>query len=201
MKNSIFIGLLLLIVSCSKDELSNNNSSNSIEINYYAWSPDTLIVDSMLIDLNNDSINDIKFLIEKDYQGTSPSGGPYYNYFARCISVNSNLKISLGTEVDAVQQEWNCLLFDNSISNNLTWENSFILHGEVINAGAIGVWDTNDSEGYIGVKFESNLSTNFGWIYINTNYNSFIDKKYEITCFSYAISETNNSNIKAGQKE
>jgi hypothetical protein len=189
------------MVSCAKEDQLNNNNSTSIEISYHDWNPDILVVDSILMDLNNDNLDDLKFLIEKNYQGTSPSGGPYYNYFARCISVNPNLKVSLGTEVDPSQQDWNCLELNDPISNNLTWKNSFILNGQVIVAGAIGFWDTNDAEGYIGFKLESNGITNFGWIRINVNYTSFIDKRYEIACLEYAISETNNSIIRAGQIE
>ncbi|NVK65035.1 MAG: hypothetical protein HWE22_10635 [Flavobacteriales bacterium] len=201
MKTTIFIALTILIISCSKDETLNGNGSSTIEINYFDWNPDTLVIDSILIDLQSDGVNDIKFLIEKDYQGLSPSGGPYYNYFARCLSINPNLRVSLGTELNPSQQDWNCLKFNDLISNNLTWNSSFILNGQVIYAGAIGVWDTNDTEGFIGTKLESNGQTNFGWIKINVNSNSFIDKRFEIMCFEYAISETNNVTINAGQTE
>ena len=120
MKTTIFIALTILIISCSKDDTLNGNGSSTIEINYFDWNPDTLVIDSILIDLQSDGINDIKFLIEKDYQGFSPSGGPYYNYFARCLSINPNLRVSLGTELNPSQQDWNCLKFNDLISNNLT---------------------------------------------------------------------------------
>ena len=202
MNKLIFIPfLLVLIASCSKDEPLSIDTSVSTEINHYDWNPDTLIFDSLLIDLNNDNIDDLKFLIEKIYQGTSPSGGPYYNYFAKCISVNPELKISLGVEMNPSQQEWDCLEFEDSISTNLTWKNSFTLNGEVIIAGSIGIWDMNNSYGYIGLKFESTQATYFGWININSNYNPLLDKRYEITCFEYAVSETSNFIIKAGQIE
>lgn len=201
MKNIIFLTLLLLIVSCAKEDQLIDDNSASIEITYHDWNPDTLVFDSILVDLNNDNFNDLKFFIEKDYQGTSPSGGPYYNYFAKCISVNHNLTVSLGIEVDPSQRDWNFLEFNNLISNNLTWDSSFVLKGQVVSAGGIGLWDRNDTEGYIGIKFESTEVTNFGWIKVDVNYNSIVDKHYEITCFEYAISETNSTIIKAGQIE
>jgi len=201
MKTIIFIALACLIISCSKEVTLDDNGTSPIEINYFDWNPDTLVTDSILIDLQNDGADDIKFLIQKDYQGTSPSGGPYYNYFARCLSINPNVTVSLGTELDPSQQDWDCLKYNHSISNNLTWNNSFILNGRVIAAGSIGFWDTNDTEGYIGIKIESNGVTNFGWIRVNVTYNSAIDKRYEIMCLEYAISETNNATINAGQTE
>lgn len=201
MKKLILIAIALLIISCSKDEVINNNISFNIDVNHYNWSPDTLIVDSFLIDLDNDYDNDLKFLIKKDYQGTSPSGGSYYNYFAQCSSINSNLKVSLGNEVVNSQSNWNCLKFNHSISNNLTWKKSFNLKGTVVGAGEIGFWDINDNDGYIGLKFETNGIINFGWIKAEVNNNYFIDKRYEIKCLEYAISETQNALIKAGQTE
>lgn len=201
MKTIIFIALAFLIISCSKEVTLDDNGTSPIEINYFDWNPDTLVTDSILIDLQNDGDDDIKFLIRKDYQGTSPSGGPYYNYFARCLSINPNVTVSLGTELDPYQQDWDCLKYNHLISNNLTWNSSFILNGRVIGAGLIGFWDTNDTEGYIGIKIESNGVTNFGWIRVNVTYNSVIDKRYEIMCLEYAISETNNATINAGQTE
>ena len=202
MKKIIYTSLLfILIASCSKDKSVNNSNSSGIEVNHHDWNPDTLVVDSILIDLNNDNLNDLKFLIEKDYQGTSPGEGNYYNYFAKCISINSNLKVSLGTAVHPDQQNWNCLELNDLIFNDLTWSKSFILKGQVIGAGGIGIWDKNNAEGYIGLKLKSNGMTNFGWIKVNVDYNTSIDKHYKIICYEYAISELNNSIIKAGQIE
>lgn len=199
MKKVFFIPvLLMLIASCSKDKLINNTSA---KINYFNWDPDSLVVDSIVVDLNNDNFDDLKFLVQRNYQGTSPSGGSYYNYFATCTSINSALKISLGTELNPSQQTWDCLEFNALISNNLTWNDSYILKGQVISAGAIGVWDTNNPGEYIGIKLESNGASYFGWIKASVNYNYSIEKRYEITCFEYAISETNNATLKAGQKE
>lgn len=201
MRTLITTGLMVLMIACSKDDPAPSNNASSMEIDHHDWDPDTLVVDSILIDLNNDSSSDLKLVAEKIYQGTSPSGGPYYNYFAKCISVNTDLQISIGTEVDPAQQVWNCLELNDPISTDLTWYDSFILKGQVISAGAIGTWDTNANEGYIGIKFESNGTRNFGWIKVNVNYNGLIENRYEIICFEYALSGTDDAIIHAGQVE
>ena len=60
---------------------------------------------------------------------------------------------------------------------------------------SVGVWDRNDYDGYIGLKFEMNQSTYFGWIKLTDSMWSMVrlDK--------YAISETQNAVIYTGQSE
>lgn len=180
----------LLFISCTKEQ----TPLAPIVINHYDWNPDSLVVDSMLVDLNNDNADDIKFLIERVYQGATPSGGPYYNYFAKCISVNSEVTISLGNAP-------NCIMTNDLISDELTWETSKILKGQVIAAGDIGDWNICNADGYIGIRFESNGEVFYGWIRVDVNYNDALEKRYEIICFEYAMSETSNAFIEAGQIE
>lgn len=192
-----------MISACSKDETTTTPipPPPPAKISYYDWSPDIEVYDSVFIDLNHDSIADIRFQCSKVYQGSSPSGGAYYNYFVNCLSANANVGVSLGVETDPSQRLWDCLLTDDIISDSLTWNDSFTLEGSVIVAGGIGIWDINPvHEGYVAFRIKSAESSNFGWLRIHTEFNAFAER-YEITCFEYAISETANKTIKAGQKE
>ena len=190
----------MIIISCSKNEVSINEDI-PIDIYHYDWDPDTVVflgsIDSIIIDLNNDNIDDLIFRNQTAY-GSAPGGGETYTLYStsEVESVNEALKISMGTHntpTGSNYLDWNCLSFNDPILNELTWENSFYLIGYVHGSGDIGVWNHNDHEGYIGLKFETNQSTYFGWIKIN---------KDSGTAFcEYAISETNNATILAGQSE
>lgn len=199
MKKTIYlISFLTIIMSCSKNE-----TINPIEVFYHDWDPDTLFYlgenDSFAIDLNNDNIDDLKFERETNY-GFSPSGGDYFISSRKNVSsLNEDLKISLGKQhPNSVlsYSGWNCLKFSDWISNALTWGDNFNLNGYVAQFGeSFGVWDRNDYDGYIGLKFEMNQSTYFGWIKLTDTLYSMVrlDK--------YAISETQNAVIYTGQSE
>lgn len=195
MKKTIYlISFLTIIMSCSKNE-----TINPIEVFYHDWDPDTLIIlgenGSFSIDLNNDNIDDLKFESERNL-GFSPSGGSYViSSFRKVFSVNEDLKISLGKQHPNAAHsysDWNCLKFSDWISNGLTWRDNFILSGYVNGWGNVGVWNYNDFENYIGLKFEMNQSTYFGWIKLTD---------LIVRLDEYAISETQNAVIYTGQSE
>jgi len=199
MLKKIFIPLaVILTFSCTKEKEEEIQlippTMVTYNINHFDWIPDTTTTDSILLDFDGDNIFDLKFLVEKTYQGSTPSGGPYYNYFSKVISLNNNLLISLGTELDTSFQTWNCIEYGDLISENLTWKSSFILNGSVIFAGSIGLWDTNNNQGYLCLKFMTNQNNKWGWINLTSTINN-------ITLNEYAINENINQLIKAGQTE
>jgi hypothetical protein len=184
-----------VFVSCSNDQ-----PNPAIELDLVDWNPDSVVVDSFELDINNDAIHDIQLKIEKSYQGTSPSGGPYYNYFTKVIALHPEVQLTLGKLEYPPQQVWNCLHLNTPITSDLTWGDAFVLKGQVIAAGNIGVWDINTSEGFVGIRYTENNNDYFGWIKLSVDYDAFLDKRYRITCYEYAFSRTENLILLAGQK-
>lgn len=181
--------LLTLVVSCKK-----NKSKASYDIRHYDWSPDSTVLDSVFLDLNNDHIDDLKFVLSKTLQGSTPSGGPYYNYSSNVVALNNDLLLSLGTKLPQsnANDPWDCLKLNDAIGPHLTWDSSFRLNYHVIIAGHVGTWDTNTNEGFIGLKFKIGQSSNWGWIKVSTTIT-------KITLKEYAINELLNQPIAAGQ--
>jgi hypothetical protein len=105
----------------------------------------------------------------------------------------------MGTETNPNQQEWDCLVLNDSISNNLSWRDLFLLKGNVIGAGNVGIWDTNQQTGYLATRISQGGSTYFGWIRVNVSSNGAWDNLYQITCYEFATSDTDQAIIKVGQ--
>ena len=185
----------LLLLTCSKDD-SPTDEPDSTVIHHFDWNPDLIVLDSILIDLNQDNVDDLMLHVEKRYEGTRPNGGPYYNYFAWVKALNSATKVSAGV---SSQNACDCIEHDESIDSALTWEDTIELRGSVIAAGAIGYWDNSTPHGYVGLKMESGSSTYYGWLKTDVSEDSSLDRRYSFTCYAYGMSETANGTIKAGQ--
>jgi len=186
--------LIALLIACSKDDVQK-------KINYFNWDPDVTVVDSLRLDVNNDSIDDIMFLVKKDLQGASPSGGSYYNYLAQCYALNSTVKLSLGKLTSPSQQKYTCFNVNDLISNDMYWDSSYVLNAQVIAAGNVGFWDFNTSYGYLGIQVEADGGRYFGWIHLNVNYNSLSDKHYEFLLYDFALCATKNATLNVGEME
>jgi len=181
------------LIGCSKDHVKK-------KINYYNWDPDITVVDSLKLDVNKDSIEDIMFLIKKDLQGISPSGGPYFNYLAQCLRLNPAVKISLGKLTSSSQQNYTCFKVNDLISNDNYWDTSLLLKAQIIAAGNVGCWDLNTSYGYLAIQVEADGGKYFGWIHLDVSYNGSSDKHYEFLLYDYALCETKNATLSVGEK-
>ena len=188
---------LLLVISCSKENETQPPTPivTTFDIHHFDWVPNTIITDSIRLDLNSDNNFDLEFKLTATYQGSTPSGGPYYNYSSNIISLDSNLLISLGTKLppsSSSYDPWDCLEFNDMISENLTWERSFRLNYSVIYAGDVGTWDINKNEGYVALKFNTAQKNKWGWIKLTSTSSNIILKEY-------VINENLNQPIFAGQ--
>ena len=163
-------------------------------ISWYDWQPDTVITDSILVDVDFDTFPDIIFRRLTFYAGASPSSGSYYNYFATVSAIDSSVLVSPGVQLDASGQFWNCLDSGEAVNQSLTWGSGYNIRGEVIMAGAIGIWDTNINGGYIGFQLSKLGRKNYGWIKVAAQ------ARTSIILSEFAINHTSSLSIAAGQR-
>ena len=209
MKKAIMMLLLVSFFfnSCEKE---NEKVAPSNKILYHVLNPSIVVssVDSLIdhpsgcgyipspsdssasitIDINDDGLMDFTLTCSSWYSFVSASNP--------CANYNTNITLS-GTSNDnklAITGNYNVVNlfeFNDELNSSQEWSNTGIL----MLSSALAPFSTNfNGDKYLGLKINQDQEDLFGWIYIDKN-------GYEITVISYAINQTANISIKAGQIE
>lgn len=198
-----FVCLLFFLASCSDDEATSSTLFLNLDstkvttpisdsIFYIDINPDIIIGlnDSITLDLDNDSLYDLKITYRSVIAGHRPSSGPYYHTYLETQSLDTSLELSI-------------LYFDlnnkpifpftgDTINNQYSWMNTErpLFSGPMI----FGLWNSNPNEGYLLFRYSLLGDYRFGWMKINSNNSSRI-----VMIEKYAFSLKWNSFILAGQ--
>jgi hypothetical protein len=201
-----FVLIASIITSCTKDK--NSKTENPIvytELNpsIQITSVDTLInhlsgcglvpspsdsTATFSIDLNNDNSIDFILTCSSWYHFVSASD-PCANYNTSMVisGTSASNKVSIAGNYNIA----NHFQMNESIDNYQTWSNSATL---MLNS-ALAPFSTNfNSDVFLGLKMTTTEGDYFGWIHIDKN-------GFDISVLSYAIHQTLNCTIQAGQKE
>lgn len=187
---SLLLAALVFLFACKKSDESPHASPD--DIHGYDWLPDTMTTDSISIDVDSDSIYDIQFSVFSVYAGSTPSGGPYYNYFAQVMVLDSVVSLSPGVESTSGSPYWNCLDSGQVIGPSLNWSPMFNLHAYVVMAGSVGIWDMNTPHGYIALRKHTAAGYRYGWIRLQASILS-------VSLDAFALNHTAENTIRAGQ--
>jgi hypothetical protein len=188
----LLFAIMFILFACRK---SNDTSiASPDDVQGYDWQPDTLFTDSVSLDVDSNSMADIRFRINAVYAGSTQSGGPYYNYFAQAVALDSVVSLSPGIESTSGLPEWNCLDSGQVIGPQLTWSRAFNLRAYVVMAGSVGIWDLNTPHGYIAFKIHGSSGFNYGWIRLQAS-------TMNIQIDAYGFNKTPNNTIRAGQSQ
>ena len=165
----------------------------SDSVNYYEFDPylsirgrrtgvDTnyFYSDSVWFDLNKDSINDLYFAFYRSHFQPSCD----CEEIDCCMPVDNAscwIKTSSKTEIAVGQYNMPIVLsMGDTLDNRYKWINYETKYGFSI-AGMMKDWDTDQYNGYMGVRLITTNDTLFCWIRLNTHYSSKID------IYNYAI--------------
>lgn len=171
MKKLIFILLLFPILIYSQVYTAGTVYPYSFDINpdkslsyYYGSSPSTFVMDSLLIDMNNDTQNDIKI---KKRQVNSNGGG---QGFVIIMSLNPN--VYFRSSITSTQAAQPLNIGDSISSGNAIWNNTskyITIDDKTVSVPTpynFTLWhSTNDY--YAGIRHISGNDTTYGWIRIN----------------------------------
>jgi hypothetical protein len=212
MKVFTFISLLILltIIGCSKEDVLKPQIPIADCIVYTELNPNIQItsVDSVILhgsgcgfvpspsdsaasislDINNDSIVDFILSCNSWYNFVSASGP--------CANYNTSIVIS-GTSAEnkvGISENYNIVkrfVLNEEIDNSHQWLNTATL----MLASATAPFATNFNDTvYLGLKIHKDEGDYFGWIYMDKN-------GYDISIISYALNQSVNKFINAGQIE
>lgn len=190
----LFIISVIILASCKKDKVEIIEPQAYYSVEYTDWS-NTAVSDSLLLDLNGDSIPDFKLKLY-DYIGGQTETGVFWNQLASIIVVNDDFAFSFGTQLS--QNNYECLKLNDLINENITWyENgvSHNFHTNIFNGQYIhvGFWDLFDHDNHIGYRQKIGNSYHYGWIRLNTSWS-------EIIVVESAVNTTPNEEIPTGYK-
>jgi|GEM_PF-2900046 len=210
--STVFIILLIFLVSCKKQTEENIVTPQLDDILYIDISPDiscTSIRDwtslfnwsipipddssaGLLLDLNQNGIDDMGVGVHHFYSFVSASNpGANYNYSCGIGIVSKTDGIAYkGTSGPCKVAE--PFTKDSLISGKSTYYTSARAYssGHALVCGC----DVFSGDTYFGVKLTNNGIVNFGWVLMSFNSNVLIIKEF-------AINRTNNNPIRAGQKQ
>lgn len=214
----LFLSLGILVSACERNSCDSNDIIINDSIYFKDLSPDILITatdsygpdglhfcdetptptDSIakyFLDLNNDSIFDFEFNVERwryDGVGSSFHLQPclrYKNHSTTISSLNDSNKVCVISGTPLANE----FLFDDIILNDSTWVNS--IWPLYINSVEKRIYHIPENiEYYLGVQIYKDNRYYFGWILMNVSEDQLIIKEYGIN-----LSE--NLQIKAGQEE
>ncbi len=161
----------------------------------YTNIPDTIIsgIKTFYIDLNNDGVNDFKFITEKPLSSCKACGGLTYmpSFSVSMTPLNSNKVLDTANYPKILMN--NALIKASSSAWKtgtrlmFTWR--YVCSTSCYNADQ-GIWN-NQSDKYIGVKLLKNGIKYFGWIRVSVAFTS-------ITIKDFAFDSTPNHSIHAG---
>lgn len=217
MKIETYILILIssTIIGCSKEndlESENQVAENPIakSITYTELDPSIQItsVDSLIyhgsgcgyvpspsdstasisFDINNDSVVDFTLSCNSWYNFVSASG-PCANYNTNIVltGTSGENKVGIADNYNIVKR----YVLNEEIDNSHQWSNTAMLM--LSSATAPFATNFNDTV-YLGLKINTAQGDYFGWVYIDKN-------GYDVTVISYALNQSVNSSINAGQTE
>ena len=143
---------------------------------------------SISLDINNDTVVDFILSCKSWYNFVSASG-PCANYNTSIVlsGTSNENKVGISGNYNIVKQ----YVLNDVIDNSQQWSNTAMLMLSSVSAPF--ATNFNDTI-YLGLKINTDQGDYFGWIYIDKN-------GYDITVISYAMNQTANSSIDAGQTE
>jgi hypothetical protein len=212
MKIETYILLLisLAIIGCSKENDLETENPIIESITYTELNPNIQItsVDSLIyhgsgcgyvpspsdstasisLDINNDNVVDFTLSCNSWYNFVSASG-PCANYNTSIVlsGTSNENKVGISGNYNIVKQ----YVLNDVIDNSQQWSNTAMLM--LSSASAPFATNFNDTV-YLGLKINTDQGDYFGWIYIDKN-------GYDVKVISYAVNQTVNSSINAGQTE
>ena len=147
---------------------------------------------SQSIDLNNDGTNDFVF----GYFGLSSYPFPYYVYLISAAGGQGH--IAGDAHSDPVRLPNNYPIGSNLPSPSYYWNNGQnTLNGSLFGSTTDTMGSFNNATGYIGVRFNADCGTAYGWIQYqgvttigNTATGTIIDWAYDNTCQPIAAGQT-----------
>ncbi|MCH2228777.1 MAG: hypothetical protein MK105_00435 [Crocinitomicaceae bacterium] len=171
----ILVITILLLASCLKDKVASHEPQAYYSVEYTDWS-NTTVSDSLLLDLNNDGVADLRLKLY-DYIAGETETGVFWNQLASIMSINDNFSFSFGTE--HAQNDFDCLKMNDLINNDITWYGNGVQYnfhtniftGQYLN---IGVWDLFNHDNHIGYRQKLGDSYHYGWIELNTSWSEII---------------------------
>ncbi|GEM_PF-6865834 len=190
----VFILSFLVLASCRKDKVQIIEDAPTYSVEYTNWS-NTVITDSLLLDLNGDNIPDFRLKLY-EYIAGQTGNVFYWNNLTRITALNDDFSFSFGKEYS--QSNFDCLRLNDLIDENITWYGNGVSHNFHTNIFSgqylqVGLWDIFDHDNHIGYRQKSGDSYCYGWIELNTSLS-------EIVLVESAVNTTPNEEIPTGYR-
>jgi hypothetical protein len=206
MKIETYILILIssTIIGCSKDNaILDSIAYTELDPSIQITSVDSLVYHgsgcgyvpspsdstaSISFDINDDSIDDFTITCNSWYNFVSASG-PCVNYNTSIVlsGTSDENKVSIAEDYNIVKR----YDLNEVIDNSQQWSNTAML----MLSSATAPFTTNfNGATYLGLKVNTEQGDYFGWIYIDKN-------GYDVTIISYALNQSINNSIYAGQIE
>ncbi len=161
--------LLLIFHSCEKTDVKSENDDSFI---YISYDPPEVIAlgDSLLLDVNNDTVADIMLIsIHQELDR--------YTYISNeSVAIHDSITMSFGTQFGSVFTFIE--MGDTLNEGTVQWNQLIPLSGRSF-SGKSGVWGGNGKcEGYIGIKLIEQHKPKFGWLKLGTTDTSLTLNEY-----------------------